>query len=707
MRRSFWFGVLAGGFAGIVSQIVVLREAFSSFYGNELVLGFVLANWLFLVGVGTYFGRRISVAKARTPIFIYTLLGQAVIAPTLIVLIRLVKPLVSVSGELMGLSSIMVYSLLILSPFCILSGFQFSLAASIAKTGDKRSARDVSNVYVATVLGSLLGGVTASLLLIVNISSFQLTYVVSLVCFASFLWLARNHLSGLNPILFSTSFILLIILFVRANPETYTQGLIHPKERILFSKESVYGRIVVTEGEGQLNFYSNNVPVFSSGNQQSIEEKVHFAMLSHEHPGKVLLVSGGVSGSIKEILKYDVEFIDYVELDPTLVLAGARFTDNLGDDRVRIVYSDARVFVRVSEELYDIVIIDVPDPDSLQLNRYYTFEFFRDVKKILSKDGVVSVSISSGENYLSESERVLNSVLYRTLKMVFDNILIIPGSPTYYLSSDAHLSYSSLKDVSSRGIESEYFEYYALSRLTSDRISDAKKAALSQTKVNTDFSPTSMFPYIQYWLSIFGLNVKSLFGILLIFTVLGLLASGVKPIPLTIFITGFTAMSLEVILILTFQVIHGFVFYMIGLIVTCFMAGNVFGAWIGNSRIYEKNINPVLLARFDLILSMFCLLLVFTVQVRDGSTFMIPIMIAVLGFLVGIEYPLAVKLLVLKKAKADDVAGRLAAIDLFGACIGAVLTSLFLVPFWGIIKSIILIGSLNLVGGIIIYLKEK
>jgi spermidine synthase len=54
------FSVIILGFTSIITQIVLIREFFSVFNGNELVTGIFLANWMLLTGAGAYFGKTLK-----------------------------------------------------------------------------------------------------------------------------------------------------------------------------------------------------------------------------------------------------------------------------------------------------------------------------------------------------------------------------------------------------------------------------------------------------------------------------------------------------------------------------------------------------------------------------------------------------------------------------------------------------------------------
>ena len=58
--------------------------------------------------------------------------------------------------------------------------------------------------------------------------------------------------------------------------------------------------------------------------------------------------------------------------------------DALADPRLRTHLTDARHFVRRTEESYDVIIVDLPDPSTAQLNRFHTREFFGQARKALA-----------------------------------------------------------------------------------------------------------------------------------------------------------------------------------------------------------------------------------------------------------------------------------------------------------------------------------
>jgi len=108
--------------------------------------------------------------------------------------------------------------------------------------------------------------------------------------------------------------------------------------------------------------------------------------------------------------------------------------------------------VKESKSGYDVVIVDLPDPESVQINRFYTKEFFQEVSKILKPKGVFSISLAGGENLLSPEAQSLNSVTYNTLSEAFEHLFIVPGATQYYIASRFPLDADYFEQIEKRGI---------------------------------------------------------------------------------------------------------------------------------------------------------------------------------------------------------------------------------------------------------------
>src|SRR5208283_3780590 len=112
----------------------------------------------------------------------------------------------------------------------------------------------------------------------------------------------------------------------------------YPRQHIVARANSPYGKLLVTESAGQFDFIENGIPITSTRDDQHVEETVHYAMAQRPEARRVLLVSGGISGTAREILKYGVRQVDYVELDPLVLAFGKGYLpENLADPRIRVI----------------------------------------------------------------------------------------------------------------------------------------------------------------------------------------------------------------------------------------------------------------------------------------------------------------------------------------------------------------------------------
>ena len=174
-------------------------------------------------------------------------------------------------------------------------------------------------------------------------------------------------------------------------------------DKVVYSRTGSFQQIDVTEWEGNYWFYYNNVNQFSSIDEWLYAEPmVHPVMELSEYDRDVLVI-GGENGIIaREILKHDVHILDIVPLDFELIAEGAgnrfftRVNKNaLTDSRVEIHHTNAFRFLHSRKDRYDVILIDVPDPLDLELNEYYTKEFYQLCYDALRTDGIMITQAGS------------------------------------------------------------------------------------------------------------------------------------------------------------------------------------------------------------------------------------------------------------------------------------------------------------------------
>ncbi len=223
-----------------------------------------------------------------------------------------------------------------------------------------------------------------------------------------------------------------------------------PDQELVETRQSKYGVISVARRGGQYSFFQSGHLAFATGGAEEVDYELeesaaavlaHFAMVQHRAPRRVLLIGGGMSGVLREVARHPVESIDYVELDRVLVEAALDYVPRttrevLESPRVQLVTMDGRRFVRSAPGPYDIVIVDVPDPATAVLNRFYTLEFFQAVDRLLEPDGVLVTGIGATADLRSRPVANRNATLFHTLDRVFDHVVAVGDRFAYFFASN-------------------------------------------------------------------------------------------------------------------------------------------------------------------------------------------------------------------------------------------------------------------------------
>ncbi|MBU0979236.1 MAG: fused MFS/spermidine synthase [Nanoarchaeota archaeon] len=703
-EKLLFYSITALGISSVITQILLMREFLSVFYGNELVLGMILANWLLLTGVGAWLGRYADRFKGKLRLIIYSQIAIAFLPFVNILLIRWLRNVIFPVGSMVGIVEIFLSSFILLLPYCIISGFLLTLFCTVFSF--KQDAKAIGRVYFIDNIGDILGGILFSFILVFLLNPFQMIFFIMFINLLAALLLAifiKNTL--LEYVLIAL--LALSVLAVAIDFDTISTKMQYEGQELIANEHSLYGHLVVTRSEDQLNFYENGVILFSTENTISNEETVHYAMVQHPSPKRVLLISGGVAGTLDEILKYDVEHVTYVELDPKVIGLGQRYASLPDDDRITIVNKDARTYIKeIHEEfdldLFDVIIIDLPDPGTAQLNRFYTLEFFEEAKRILNHDGILATSLISTENYINPEAVKLNSVLYNTLQTIFSNTIIIPGTRNHFIASENDLTYGIAGMIEALNISTSYVNAgYLMGEITEERVRYLFSTLDPDVGLNLDFEPASYYHHLLYWLSHFKVNYFLLIGIILAITLVFVIR--LRPVSFAIFTTGFAASGLEVILLIGFQIIYGFIYHMIGIIITMFMLGLAVGSFYMNRTLKKRKIGSLI--KLELLIAGLAIALPF-ILIASGSTaiVLVPLLTFLVALLTGMEFPLASKLCF---SKVSKTAASLYNADLVGAFVGALLVSALLLPLLGLLKVCLLISGLNLVSAGILFIKRN
>lgn len=682
------------GFTSMAMQIILLRESMSLFYGNEMVIGLVLSVWMLLTG----FGARIGKIVGRLPSlpFILNLLVLLSILPLFILYgADSLKNIIFPTGSMIGMVPVLIFCTVLLSPFCFLSGFLFTRITLLINAQDSDKAP--VKAYAFESLGSMAGGLLLNLVLVFLLRPFESLMVTFLLVSALGIYLSLKSGFKTQSGILATLSILTTALFLVVKPDISTRRALFPGQEISDYTDTPLGSLVVTRSAEQNNFFVNSSLLFTTNDATAAEESVHYAMLQRNRIKQVLLVEGGMSGSIREILKYPDVSVDYVEVNPWILELGRKYSRDIENDRVTIFREDIRQFLRKTSNTYDIVLLQVPEPSTLLSNGYYTLEFFKVLKHQMRRDAVCSLALMPSPNYMGREARDVQSMMYSTLAQVFRYIEVVPGEKNYFLASDTPLNIGIAALSGSKAVNTQYVNsYYLDDDNLSQRNMEIMQLIKGKTSINHDFQPGIYFNQMKYWLSYNGQNLNLLFILLSLLLLAFILKADF--IQSGIMVTGFSVSSLEILLLYIFQVLIGNLFYMTGVMIVIFMGGLFLGSQSGSwfrLRMTYRSLGMMQSAIAVLTLLTFGFVVL-------AEMFLIPqplVYLAVISLILassiwaGLQYRISSSLSI---ESPEKISGNLYSADLLGSAIGTLLASCWLTPILGIKGTLLLIMGFNL-----------
>lgn len=677
------------GFLATSFQIIVLREFEVRFYGNELVYGFVLAFWLLGGSLGSLLAEK-KFFRAINPGWFYAVV--ILIFTVLLIILRFSRFFIGVlPAEMIGPGPVLLTSWLIAFLISLPLGVLFVYNVFWLKGS-------LMAVYQLESLGAAAGGLLVYLLLVPLFSSWQAGAIIIGLAGIMLSFLADRNKALITVI----SFILAIGLW---NFDWPAEKIYWKPFQLIAAKDSPYARLQVVGSAEQVSFYSNSSLAFNFPDPAAAEEAIHFAVLQRPGAKKLLLIGGGLNGALDQVLQYPEIIVDYVELDPALidlarkVLAG-RLTC-LDDPRVTVHLQDGRKFLQQTTDRYDLIICNLPEPVTAQVNRFYTVDFFSVTKEKLTPDGVLSFLLPSSENYLSDERTQLLASILSSLKSIFQEVEIVPGDNNIFLASNNQLDISSpslLEKLTYLNLETVYFR----PELLQSRLHPFKKEYLrsrlqsvSQPRLNSDRAPISYFYQTLIWSQQFpgagsqvlgSLNrLKNpfwlfdfpvmLFLALIIFLSLGREKTGAV-LMLPVAVMGFTTLVAEVGLILTFQSRLGLVYSKISLLFTMFMFGLFLGSTLARARFSALSLKHLTAVQGGFVI----LLAVARLSLRAASEPVFYSLLLIMGMLGGFLFVVSNAIYLNQKTRY----GLGYSLDLFGSFLGALLATSIFIPILGL-----------------------
>jgi spermidine synthase len=671
------------GFVSSSVQLLLMRELMNITGGYELITGSFLASWLIGSAIGASIAGKSSLNDIRKINIIFSF------SPIISLMLMLSLSRVFLSqGETPSFLVALIYTFLVLISFCMVSGFTFvkliTLAGSVNSfaPGKSFSVETTGGIVSGIVISVLTAGFAGTYKLLLLIILLALAYV-----FISYYLISpKSQLIG--KVIIAVSGIFIIVF----SPDILFRQILLPGVKVTETSDTPYGNITKGKYKGEESLYYNQRLLAYKDDVTEREEDIHYAMLQSESPEKVVIISGSLKSHLPEILKYPVKNIIYIERDPALSRYEIPVADTL-KGKVVIVNKDAYRYIRNSSEKFDVIILLIPSPSTLLLNRYYTSEFFSAVKKRLKHEGIFMCSPGQGEDYFNKESLNLYSSVYNSLKTSFKNVKPVVGNKLYFIASDKEISVSFCQLAEKRHIQN----IYVSSDFLEDKIIAKKSDEVSvlidpMIKENRSSFPVACFHSQSYRFSR-SANEK-IPAIIFLFIIFAMPVAAVKRRNKLMYFSASALAGFEIIILLTLQIVVGNMYQLTGLIIACLMAGLAAGS--GSNFSFFKNIS---LRDKVIPLILFYILfgLAYNYMTELKSSFIAVVVIIISGFLPAyftgsIFRELTTEPDGLSKSPAIYSA------DLAGSAFGFIFISAIMIPAFGIRISVFLLSVLVITG---------
>lgn len=723
-RTGLGLLALSLGFTSTTVQVLVIREQLVALTGNELSIAVTIAAWILLVAAGSLLLPRL--APRGLPPVLSLLIIAGLAAPFQVVSVRALHAWISPFGEIVGPGTMMALAACGVFPSATALGALFVALVGLAKEAGLN--RPVGFVYGLEGLGAGVAGLLLSVWLLEEVNPVAIAGIAGMIAVAGALYLlAKSAGNSKRPrlILIAVSFCLLAAAVAAGKhiDKATRQAQWRPL-KVEATIDSKYGNLVVASRDSIYDFFETGSLAFTIPDRLYAEEAAHIPLLHHPEPHQVLVVGGAGAGVIVEIVKHkSVRHIDYIDIDPVMIstikdFAPQGWMDGTPTAGVRLIFADAREYIARTRDMYDVVILNVGRPTSLQANRYYTVEFFRSVEHILDRNGLLAVKIAAEGAYVGPEVAALVGTVADACRATFPMVTVLPGdyvhvlaSPGLDLRSQTQLVIERLKR---RGIDAAFVNQFVLwDRLSPSKIAeiDSVVAAHPSHDVNSDLRPVSFSLAMSIWekqmsggrvISGLASSLTQAGAVLLVLVVgiiialasTGLCARGRRLFPslLTLYSMGLVTMATQMLTIFAFQVACGYIYTRIAAVVAAFMAGmGLASLYVAVKRPADRSRHAAALLQVALavppVLALATLRLVsacpgrMPAQARDLAFSAISFLTGALG---GLTFAVVSAQMIRAGASIREVASVSYWMDLAGATVAGLATGLVLIPALGI-----------------------
>ncbi len=389
--------LFATGISGIVAECILSTLA-SYFIGDAVVqFALIVSTMLFSMGLGSRLSKQIDKNLLLNFIYLELVLSFLVSFCALFIYVSYGR-----------FTPIFIYFLSVVVGLLI--GLEIPIVTRLNEEFEELKV-NVASILEKDYYGSLVGGLFFAFVGMPYLGLTYTPFVLGLLNFSVALWMflqLKNALSKMQRRHIEFGFLIIgfsiLAGLIFAQPIVKYGDQKKYRDKIVYQEQTKYQKIVLTERKGDYSLFINgNLQLSSFDEYMYHEPLVHSVLNVSENRKSILILGGGDGCAVREVLKYnDVEHIELVDLDPAMTKLGRTnnmfisMNDNaLNNDKVEIKIGDAFQFLEHTKQLYDVIIIDLPDPNNIDLNKLYTKEFYYLIANHLTHGGAVITQAGS------------------------------------------------------------------------------------------------------------------------------------------------------------------------------------------------------------------------------------------------------------------------------------------------------------------------
>lgn len=287
-------------------------------------------------------------------------------------------------------------------------GAEIPILTRIIEQDEENLRVTISSIFSFDYIGGLVGSIAFPLLLLPHLGYFATAFLVgSMNALAAILivfkYAKRIKDAAIYKIAAVGLFVCMLIgaIFSENISDVIEGGLY--RDNIILSEHTQYQHIVMTKHKDDLRlFIDGNIQFCSLDEYRYHEALVHIPMTQASRKEKVLVLGGGDGLAVREILKYPEAEITLVDLDAEMLeicrtnpQVSTLNEGALDSERLTVVIDDAYRYLEETQDMYDVILVDLPDPNNDALNKLYTNIFYRLCGNHLTADGVLAVQSTS------------------------------------------------------------------------------------------------------------------------------------------------------------------------------------------------------------------------------------------------------------------------------------------------------------------------